>query len=176
MSFSHVILVDENDHEIGVMDKMQAHEKGLLHRAFSIFIINNNNEMLLQKRASSKYHSPNLWTNACCSHPGPNQSTVTAANIRLKEEMGFNCPLTEIGSFTYRTEFDNGLTEFEFDHILVGTYNSQVNPNPNEVDDYKWVSFQEIDSLLETNNLEFTFWFRLAYPLFRSWMHNKSDL
>jgi isopentenyl-diphosphate Delta-isomerase len=176
MSFSKVVLVDENDQEIGTMEKMQAHEKGLLHRAFSVFIINNKKEMLLQKRASSKYHSPGLWTNACCSHPGPNQSTLAAANIRLREEMGFDCPLIEIGSFTYRTEFDNGLIEFEFDHVLLGTYNSEVNPNPTEVDEYKWLSFAEIDSLLKTNNLDFTYWFTLAYPLTKSWINSKSDL
>ena len=175
MSFSHVILVDENDQEIGTMEKMQAHKEVLLHRAFSVFIINNNNQMLLQKRASSKYHSPGLWTNACCSHPGPNQSTLIAANIRLREEMGFNCPLTEIGSFTYRTEFANGLIEFEFDHVLLGTYNSDVIPNPDEVDEYKWVSLAGIDNLLKADDHEFTYWFKLAYPLTKNWI-NKSDL
>lgn len=176
MSFSHVILVDENDREIGAMEKMQAHEEGLLHRAFSIFIINDHSEMLLQKRASSKYHSPSLWTNACCSHPGPNQNTLTAAIIRLKEEMGFDCALTEIGSFTYRTQFDNGLTEFEYDHVFVGTYNSLVNPNPMEVDEYKWLSYSAIDNLLKTNNEEFTSWFKIAYPLAKNWIQNKTGL
>ncbi|MEJ6981180.1 isopentenyl-diphosphate Delta-isomerase [Pedobacter sp. P351] len=174
MARSYVILVDENDQQTGVMEKILAHQKGLLHRAFSIFIINNNQEMLLQKRASSKYHSPGLWTNACCSHPAPDESTIEAANRRLPEEMGFNCPLTEIGAFTYRAEFENGLTEFEFDHVFVGTHNAAVIPNPEEVDEYKWLSLSEIDKLIENDENQFTVWFKLAYPLTKSWIENKS--
>lgn len=173
MALSNVILVDENDQEIGVMEKMLTHQKGLLHRAFSIFILNNNQEMLLQKRASSKYHSPGLWTNACCSHPAPNEVTIEAAHRRLREEMGFNCSLTEIGAFTYRAEFENGLTEFEFDHLFIGVHNTPVFPNPEEVEDYKWLSLSEIDSLIKNNENQFTVWFKLAYPLTKSWIENK---
>lgn len=173
MPLSNVILVDENDQEIGMMEKMQAHQKGLLHRAFSIFIINNSREMLLQKRASSKYHSPGLWTNACCSHPSPDESTLAAANKRLREEMGFNCPLTEIGSFIYNAQFDNGLTEHEFDHVFFGVYNSGIIPNPEEAEDYKWISSTEIDHLLASHNEEFTVWFKIAFPLTKSWIADK---
>lgn len=173
MPLSNVILVDENDQEIGVMEKMQAHQKGLLHRAFSIFVINNSREMLLQKRASSKYHSPGLWTNACCSHPSPDESTLAAANRRLREEMGFNCPLTEIGSFIYNAPFDNGLTEHEFDHVFFGVYSSSITPDPEEVEEYKWLSFTEIDNLLENHNEEFTIWFKIAFPLTKSWIADK---
>lgn len=175
MQVSNVILVDENDHQVGVMEKIQAHEQGLLHRAFSIFILNNNNQLLLQKRASSKYHSPGLWTNACCSHPNPNENTLIAANRRLYEEMGFNCTLTEIGSFTYNTKFDNGLIEHEFDHVFWGIYNGDIRPNPTEVEQSKWLSFDEIDNSLSTDKEQFTFWFHLAYPLVKNWRRINPD-
>src|SRR5215475_1033999 len=117
-----VILVDEDDFQVGTMEKMEAHRKALLHRAFSVFIFNTKGEMLLQQRALNKYHSAGLWTNACCSHPAPGESTLDAAEKRLLEEMGFITPLQEIFEFTYKTEFDNGLTEYEFDHVVVGTW------------------------------------------------------
>ncbi len=161
----NVILVDENDQQIGIMDKMQAHEKGLLHRAFSIFIVNSKNEMLLQKRPASKYHSPNLWTNACCSHPGPDETTLVAAGKRLLEEMGFNCDIKEITSFTYHTSFDNGLTEHEFDHVFLGIYDGSIFLNPEEASDYIWLNFEEIDKALITRKETFSFWFQIAYPL-----------
>lgn len=171
MNKPDVILVDENDQPIGVMEKMQAHREGLLHRAFSIFILNNQKEILLQQRAFSKYHSPKLWTNACCSHPYPDENTQEAAKRRLFEEMGFNCQLIEIGEFTYYTEFDNGLIEHEYDHVFIGIYDGKINPDPAEVADYKWLSVQKIDELLETDKSQFTFWFHLAYPLFKKWLN-----
>jgi isopentenyl-diphosphate Delta-isomerase len=166
-----VILVDEQDRQVGTMRKMLAHEKGLLHRAFSVFIFNENGEMLLQQRALGKYHSPGLWTNACCSHPSPEETTIQAANRRLKEELGFSCELREIGSFTYKTPFDNGLTEHEFDHVLYGQFNGQVVANSEEVADYKWITLQRLDELIKANKDEFTFWFHLAYPILKDSLH-----
>jgi isopentenyl-diphosphate delta-isomerase len=127
---NYVILVDKNDNPIGEMEKIEAHEKGLLHRAFSVFIYNKKNELMLQQRALTKYHTPGLWTNTCCSHQKVGESNVEAGQRRLMEEMGFTVPLEEKMSFTYKAPFDNGLTEHEFDHILVGYYNDEPNPNP----------------------------------------------
>src|SRR5687767_9845264 len=131
-----VILVNENDEQLGVMDKMEAHHKGVLHRAFSIFIFNTKGEMLLQQRAEHKYHSGGLWTNACCSHPAPGEETNDAAERRLQEEMGFSTSLVKVLDFTYRAEFDNGLVEHEFDHVYLGLYNGDIHPNPDEVQNY----------------------------------------
>ncbi len=170
MQPSFVILVDREDQQVGVMEKMLAHRKGLLHRAFSVFIVNDKMEMLLQRRALSKYHSPGLWTNACCSHPAPNEETLDAANRRLHEEMGFNCKLDEISSFSYKSIFDNGLTEHEFDHVFLGTYNGPVIPEAEEVEEFKWLSFKELDEMLHYNKDQFTTWFHLAYPLVKNWM------
>src|SRR5580693_5920772 len=128
-----VILVDETDTPLGRMEKIEAHRKALLHRAFSVFIFNSKGEMLLQQRAKHKYHSAGLWTNACCSHPSPLESTEDGAMRRLQEELGFVTTLKKIFEFTYRSEFDNGLTEFEFDHVFIGEYNGKIRPNPDEV-------------------------------------------
>lgn len=159
-----VILVNGQDEPTGVMEKMEAHQKGLLHRAFSIFIFNSRGEMLLQQRASSKYHSPDLWTNACCSHPQPGESTAEAALRRLKEELGFETRLSEIFSFTYRAVFENGLTEHEFDHVLVGTYNDQVFPNADEVKDYCFMKPEKIKESLASHPHKYTEWFKIAFP------------
>ena len=164
MNFTEVILVDEQNEQLGTMEKMEAHQKGLLHRAFSIFIFNNNGQMLLHRRALAKYHSPGLWTNACCSHPFPGETTLNAATRRLKEEMGFQCPIDETGSFIYHATFENGLTEHEFDHLFIGTFNGDIFPNEEEVCGYKWLSIHEIDELLESSASEFTVWFKIAYP------------
>lgn len=173
MDIPYVILVNENDEQVGVMEKLLAHQKGLLHRAFSVFIVNSHNQLLLQQRALTKYHSPGLWTNACCSHPAPGETTLKAARKRLVEEMGFDCPLFEIDAFQYRTDFDNGLVEHEFDHVLIGTYDGDIIVNPEEVADYKWISFKDLDNLLVTEKEKFTFWFHLAYPLVKKWLGNK---
>ena len=141
MPKEEVILVDENDIAIGSMEKLEAHQKGILHRAFSVFIFNSNNELLLQRRALTKYHSSGLWTNTCCSHPQPNEDTLAAANRRLKEEMGMQTSLTHKTSFIYKTNFDNGLTEHEFDHVFIGHTDTNPTINPEEVDSYKWISF-----------------------------------
>lgn len=161
---SKVILVNEQDIALGNMDKMQAHEKGLLHRAFSIFIFNKKGDMLLQQRAQAKYHSACLWTNACCSHPEPGETTAAAAYRRLKEEMGFNTNLTEAFSFVYKTAFENGLTEYEFDHVFIGSYDSQVIPDEKEVKDYSYTSMNNIRSGLQTHPHKYTSWFKIAFP------------
>lgn len=175
MNITEVILVDENDQPQGVMEKLEAHQKGVLHRAFSVFILNKANQMLLQRRALSKYHSPGLWTNACCSHPAPGEMTVDAAQRRLTEEMGFTCSLTKIKSFVYRTEFDNGLIEHEFDHIFLGDYNGSISPDKNEVEEYRWYEISEIDQLLKNEPTQFTSWFKIAYPLLKNWLAEKDS-
>jgi len=172
MQPTQVILVDENDMPTGVMEKLEAHRKGLLHRAFSVFIVNSKGEMLLQRRALTKYHSPDLWTNACCSHPQPGETTFDAATRRLQEEMGFTCKLQEIDRILYQAEFDNGLIEHEYDHILLGFHDDQIIINPDEVSEYKFVSLKELDDLLVSDNEKFTYWFRIAYPLVKKHVGN----
>jgi len=164
-----VILVNGLDEETGVMEKMLAHREGLLHRAFSIFIFNNKNEMLLQQRALNKYHSGGLWTNACCSHPRPGETTEAAAMRRLKEELGFETPIEKIFDFTYKASFDNGLTEHEFDHVFTGIYNGEINFDKTEVKDVCYRSIEEIESNLQTHPYKFTAWFALAFPLIKKW-------
>ena len=139
MSKENVILVDKNDNQVGLMPKLEAHQKGLLHRAFSIFIFNSKYELLLQKRASSKYHSGGLWTNTCCSHPREGEETLDAANRRLIEEMGIQTSLRKVHDFIYRAELDNDLTEHEFDHVFYGVYNEDPIINKGEADDFKWI-------------------------------------
>ncbi len=159
-----VILVNEQDEPVGTMEKLEAHQKGLLHRAFSVFIVNSAGEMLLQQRAQDKYHSGGLWTNTCCSHPLPGEDTLAASHRRLVEEMGFDCELKEVFSFTYRAEFDNGLTEHEFDHVLIGQYDGEIQPDSTEVMNYKFASPDEIRFLLLTEPETFTHWFHIAFP------------
>jgi len=163
-SREEVILVDENDTPLGAMEKLEAHRKALLHRAFSVFIFNGRGEMLLQQRAHKKYHSAGLWTNACCSHPRPGEDTRDAAIRRLKEELGFTTSLEKIFAFTYRSEFENGLTEFEFDHVFVGAYDEPILPNREEVCDYCFKSLDEISEGLQSNSHQYTSWFHLAFP------------
>ncbi|MEA3497015.1 MAG: isopentenyl-diphosphate Delta-isomerase [Bacteroidota bacterium] len=158
-----VILVDKDDVEIGEMEKMEAHQKGELHRAFSIFIFNENDELMLQQRAFSKYHSGGLWTNTCCSHPRKGESTIEAAHRRLKEEMGFDCELKEIFTFTYNADVGQGLIEHEYDHVFIGKYNKVVEINTEEVEDYKFKKLSELtmDVLMSPN--DFTKWFIIAF-------------
>jgi isopentenyl-diphosphate Delta-isomerase len=169
----NVILVNEHDEEIGVMEKMQAHEKGLLHRAFSVFIFNAEGQMLLQQRAKKKYHSPNLWTNACCSHPRPGETTLQAAQRRLHEELGFETELQEVFDFTYNAPFDNGLTEHEFDHVYTGMYDAVIKPNVNEVLDYCYKSMEDIQQSLESHPHKYTVWFAIAFPRIFDWWRLK---
>jgi isopentenyl-diphosphate Delta-isomerase len=167
MAIEEVILVDENDREKGVMEKIDAHRRGLLHRAFSVFVVNESGQLLLQKRASGKYHSANLWTNTCCSHPRPGEDTEKAASRRLREEMGIECRLFNIFSFIYRADLENGLTEHEFDHVLIGTGDDLPVPDPDEVSEYKYVDFSFLDADLNKNADKYTIWFRIAYPRVR---------
>jgi isopentenyl-diphosphate delta-isomerase len=160
-----VILVDEADVAVGTMEKIEAHRKALLHRAFSVFIFDREGRMLLQRRAEGKYHSPGLWTNACCSHPRPGEDTAAAALRRLREELGFTTSLTRLFAFTYKSEYDNGLTEFEFDHVFIGSYDGQINADPAEVGEYCYRSMDDIRAGLRSSPEKFTTWFHLAFPL-----------
>lgn len=159
-----VILVDEADRPTGTMEKIEVHEKALLHRAFSIFIFNNRGEMLLQQRAAKKYHSAHLWTNACCSHPKPGEDTLQAAAKRLQEEMGFTAELKKAFDFIYKAPFDNGLTEHEFDHVFIGNFNGQIIPNPDEVSDYCFMSMEQIKTSIQLHPEKYTVWFKIAFP------------
>ncbi|MDO8260296.1 MAG: isopentenyl-diphosphate Delta-isomerase [Candidatus Magasanikbacteria bacterium] len=154
-----IILVDENDKQIGTSEKMAVHEAGKLHRAFSILIFNSGGELMLQKRVSEKYHCGGLWTNTCCSHPRPGESLVTATSRRLQEEMGFDCELKEIFSFVYKIRFANGLTENEFDHVFVGKYDGQPIINPSEVSDWRWVKMSDLIDDIHQNKADYTPWF-----------------
>ncbi len=156
-----VILVDENDHEIGLMEKQEAHQKALLHRAFSVFIFNGKNELLLQKRADNKYHSGGLWTNTCCSHPRFGETTEEAAHRRLKEEMGFDCELTRQFSFIYHTPFENGLSEHELDTVYTGYYHQNPVFNKQEVADFRWVSMDQLKHEMTSDPAQFTSWFSI---------------
>lgn len=160
-----VILVDESDTPLGTMEKMEVHRRALLHRAFSVFIFNSKGEMLLQQRSPQKYHSPGLWTNTCCSHPRPGEETKDAALRRLMEELGFSTNLEKVFCFTYRADFENGLTEFEFDHVFVGTYDGDIHLNKAEVSDYCHWSPEMVRESLRLEPDRFTSWFRLAFPL-----------
>jgi isopentenyl-diphosphate delta-isomerase len=158
-----VVLVDGNDRQIGLEEKLHAHKNGAkLHRAFSIFIFNKKGETLLQQRAMGKYHSQGKWTNACCSHPMPGESVEDAAHRRLKEEMGFDCALREVFSFTYRAEVGNGLTEHEYDHVLFGSYDGVVRPNKEEAMDHRWVSPEQLIQDVRRDPEAFTPWLRIS--------------
>ena len=161
-----VILVDKNDNQLGLMEKIEAHEKAVLHRAFSVFILNDNNELLLQKRALSKYHSPGLWTNTCCSHPRDGESVIDAGIRRLREEMGLVTEINTLFSFIYRAEFDNGLTEHEFDHVLLGRYNKTPLINKLEVSDWKWIDIEFLKKDVFVNPDIYTVWFKIIFQQF----------
>jgi isopentenyl-diphosphate delta-isomerase len=158
-----VVLVDRNDNQIGLMPKMEAHEKALLHRAFSVFIFNKKGELMLQQRAAHKYHSPMLWTNTCCSHQRNGESNLEAGKRRLQEEMGFFADLKEVFSFIYKAPFDNGLTEHELDHVMIGSYEDAPNINKEEVEDYKWMLLDDVKLDIEKNPSEYTEWFKIIF-------------
>ena len=161
-----VILVDENDNQLGLMEKIEAHEKALLHRAFSVFIFNDNGELMLQQRALHKYHSPGLWTNTCCSHQRDGESNIDAGKRRLHEEMGFVVDLTETTTFIYKAPFDNGLTEHEFDHVMVGYYNDEPDINKDEVASWKWMPLSEVKVDIALNPDLYTEWFKIIFEKF----------
>lgn len=158
-----IILVDEMDNEIGFAEKLEVHTTGRLHRAFSIFVFNDRGELLLQKREKNKYHSAGLWSNTCCSHPRAHEGLKESVHRRLREEMGFDCELKEIHEFIYRSEFDNGLTEHEYDHVFVGEFNGIPHPDSEEVEDYKWISIEELKRDVTLNPDKYTVWFLKVY-------------
>lgn len=161
-----VILVDTNDQAIGLMPKMEAHQKGVLHRAFSVFILNDKNQLMLQQRALDKYHSPGLWTNTCCSHQRDGEDNISAGKRRLQEEMGFETELSEVTSFIYKAPFDNGLTEHELDHIMVGQYNDAPNINPDEVAAWKWMPIDAVREDINQHPENYTVWFIIIFEQF----------
>ncbi|MBI1835997.1 MAG: isopentenyl-diphosphate Delta-isomerase [Flavobacteriia bacterium] len=161
MNLVEVILVDQNDHVIGSMEKLEAHQKGLLHRAFSIFIFNSKNELLIHKRAMGKYHSEGLWTNTCCSHPVPGESIIEAAHRRLQEEMGFDCEIESVFSFVYDVALENQLIEHELDHVIVGRFDGKPVLNLEEASEYKWETLDNIIADIESNSDAFTYWFKV---------------
>jgi isopentenyl-diphosphate delta-isomerase, type 1 len=162
----YVILVDDADRPIGLMEKMEAHEKGLLHRAFSVFVFNSKKEILLQQRAFSKYHSPGLWTNTCCSHPREGETNIQAGERRLWEEMGLRIPLKELFSFIYKADFDNGLTEHEYDYVLVGCSDDIPVVNPKEVASWKWLPLEAIKEGIAQSPQQYTAWFKIIFDKF----------
>jgi len=159
----NVILVDVLDNQLGLMPKMEAHEKAVLHRAFSVFIFNDEGELMLQQRAAHKYHSPLLWTNTCCSHQRDGESNIEAGKRRLIEEMGFKTNLKEIFSFVYKAPFDNGLTEHELDHVMIGNFNGTPIINPDEVASYKWMTLEEVKKDIELQPKLYTAWFKIIF-------------
>jgi isopentenyl-diphosphate delta-isomerase len=161
-SHEEVILVNERDEVLGVEEKLTAHSTGALHRAFSIFIVNSAGDMLLQKRASTKYHSKGLWSNACCGHPRLGETTEAASRRRLLEEMGFDCDLAELFQFVYRVKLDNGLSEHELDHVMVGKWDGNPNPSPAEVDDWKWMAPAALHLDVKQTPKNYTYWFRIS--------------
>lgn len=171
-----VILVDEMDRPTGAMEKMAAHREALLHRAFSIFIFNSKGQMLLHQRAAQKYHSANLWTNACCSHPRPGETTEDAAERRLKEELGFTTGLSLAFDFVYKATLGNGLTEYEFDHVLIGEYDGPIAPDKNEVKDYCFKNISDIAASLESHPDKYTAWFHIAFPRVLDWVSNRQKI
>jgi isopentenyl-diphosphate delta-isomerase len=168
-----IILVDEKDNIIGSGEKMTVHREGRLHRAFSIFIFNSKNELMLQKRAKGKYHSAGLWTNTCCSHPKKGEKTSEAAMRRLKEEMGFTCDLKEAFNFMYRAKFENGLSENEFDHVFIGTFDGNPEPDKKEVENWKWISLQDLRRDIKKNPENYTYWLRISIDKIISYLESK---
>ena len=169
-----VILVDEQDNPIGLMSKLEAHKKAVLHRAFSVFILNAKGELMLQQRAKHKYHSPGLWTNTCCSHQRQGETNIQAGIRRLQEEMGFTTDLKEIISFIYKAPFQNGLTEHEFDHVLIGHYEDSPIINHDEVADWKWMLLEDVKNDIDTNPEYYTVWFVIIFTKFFDYL--KKDL
>jgi isopentenyl-diphosphate delta-isomerase len=162
----NVILVNKNDEQIGLMPKLEAHEKAVLHRAFSVFVLNSKNEIMLQQRAHHKYHSPLLWTNTCCSHQREGETNIEAGSRRLFEEMGFKTDLKELFHFIYKAPFDNGLTEHELDHVMIGYYEEKPEINPEEVEDWKWMDIEEVKSDMLVRPEIYTIWFKIIFDEF----------
>ena len=166
MKEEQVVLVNEKDEKVGLMPKLEAHEKGVLHRAFSVFIFNDKNELMLQQRALHKYHTPGLWANTCCSHQRDGESSIEAGKRRLYEEMGFSVDLKETTTFIYKAPFDNGLTEHELDHILIGKYAGEPTINSEEVAAWKWMELEEVKKDIQNNPEIYTPWFKIIFDKF----------
>lgn len=171
-----VVLVNKEDRPIGKMSKLEAHQKGLLHRAFSVFILNSKNELLLQRRADSKYHSPNLWTNTCCSHPYVDELVIDGAIRRLKEEMGLSTQLEFVFHVIYNEEVGNGLIEHEFDHVFYGLTDNDPIINPHEVSQWKWMSLNVVENELLTSPHDYTIWMQIIFPRFYEVIKTKVPL
>ena len=167
-----VILVNEQDEPIGLMNKLEAHEKAILHRAFSVFVLNSNNEIMLQQRAHHKYHSPLLWTNTCCSHQRNGETNIQAGIRRLFEEMGFKTELKELFHFIYKTPFDNGLTEHELDHVMIGYYNDEPTINQEEVESWKWMKIEDVKTEMLQNPDIYTVWFKIIFDEFYHYLED----
>lgn len=174
-----VILVDEQDQQIGTAEKIYAHRNGLLHRAFSVFVIRENYpswDILLQQRQFDKYHCAELWTNTCCSHPRENETVQAAASRRLYEEMGMRLELQQLPAFIYKAEFANGLIEHEYDHVLVGHYkNETINPNPNEVQNHAWVNIDALEASIDEHSEVYTPWLLPALRVLRNYLETLHD-
>jgi len=168
-----LVLVDEKNQPLGVMEKMEVHQKALLHRAFSVFIFNSKGEMLLQRRAIKKYHSGGLWTNACCSHPYLDETPVQAAQRRMQEELGFVTDLEPAFDFIYKAQLDNDLTEHEYDHVLIGVFDGKIEPNEDEVGDYRYLAMDELKASVAERPLLYTEWFKIALPLLETHFSEK---
>ncbi|MFY8066504.1 MAG: isopentenyl-diphosphate Delta-isomerase [Flavobacterium sp.] len=167
-----VILVNEQDEPIGLMNKMEAHEKAVLHRAFSVFVLNDKNEVMLQQRAHHKYHSPLLWTNTCCSHQRAGETNIEAGKRRLFEEMGFETELKELFHFIYKAPFDNGLTEHELDHVMIGYYDDAPVINLDEVESWKWMPIEAIKDDMLANPNSYTVWFKIIFDEFYHYLED----
>ncbi|MEM1340162.1 MAG: isopentenyl-diphosphate Delta-isomerase [Bacteroidota bacterium] len=165
-----VILVDDNDRQIGLMEKIEAHQKAVLHRAFSVFLMNDTGQIMLQQRAANKYHSPLLWTNTCCSHQRDGETNVAAGKRRLREEMGIEAELQEVFSFIYKAPFDNGLTEHEYDHVMLGRYNGTPKINSEEVADWKWMTPKAVREDIAQNPQSYTAWFKIIFEKFYDYL------
>jgi isopentenyl-diphosphate delta-isomerase len=161
MSEEFVVLVDEKDNEVGIEEKLAAHLQGKLHRAISVFLFNQKKQLMVQQRAFSKYHSGGLWTNACCSHPRAGEQPIDAAKRRLLEEMGIECPLNKLLEFVYRAKLDNGIIEYEFDHVFIGQYDGDAVPNPEEAHDWKWIAIEDLRTDVKENPDKYTAWFKI---------------
>ena len=156
-----VVLVNEQDEVLGLMEKMQAHENGILHRAFSVFLFNGKGEMLLQKRAAGKYHSPNQWTNAVCSHPRIDETYLEGAKRRLKEELGIEAELSEKFNFVYKADVGQNLWEHELDHVFTGNFEGEVHLNADEVSEIRYISMEDLDREMTASPQNFTEWFKI---------------
>lgn len=175
MREEEVILVNTSDEVLGTMPKMEAHRQAVLHRAFSVFVLNSQGQLMLQQRAADKYHSPLLWTNTCCSHQRMGETNIEAGKRRLREEMGFETELRDLFSFIYKAPFDNGLTEHELDHVLLGYFAAEPRINPQEVASWKWMGLEEVSADLKARPELYTAWFRIVFERFYDYIRQHED-